>query len=221
VRLRAALAVLAGLGVVAIGLECKGSAIVPSDVAENLFYISGIAKNVVIGDAGKNEERPIHHGRNHRETSRTQLSSKYQEGRATEGFGLVKKQAFDVAIYTIRQPEIDIAIDIVSRGRAVVSKVQPDPRRDIVGPFDHYKFNPDVGSQLMFGGPVRTFDQLDGRAPQKPSGNTKNDRESSNNTVGIQPVVSLAPRERRPFLPVFGLGALTFIAGMLVPSRSW
>lgn len=72
----------------------------------------------------------------------------------------------------------------------------------------------EISAQLASGSFLSPLDQGVSGSPEFPSRYSEDDSEQRNDALSIKPGVSLAPGERRPFLPVFGLGAVTFLAGM-------
>ena len=75
-------------------------------------------------------------------------------------------------------------------------------------------FNNEIGAQLTSGSGLSAFHEGVSSSPQLPSRYAENDSKQSDDPLRVNPRISFAPRESRPFLPVFGLGAMTFLAGM-------
>jgi len=74
--------------------------------------------------------------------------------------------------------------------------------------------NENIGSQLSFGGLLGSSDEIACGAPQKPSRHAQNSSKNGDDALSVDPFEATTPRIRSPFLPVFGLGALTFLASM-------
>ncbi len=81
----------------------------------------------------------------------------------------------------------------------------------------------EIRPQLLSSGFVSAFNESVGGVPQFPSSKPQYNGENSNNSLGIQPLNRPAKTKQAPFLPVFGLGALTFLVCMFggVNIYSW
>jgi hypothetical protein len=71
-----------------------------------------------------------------------------------------------------------------------------------------------VCPQLSAGGIISSPYEGTGGPPQKAGSYAQNDGENGNSSFGVEPNIRLAPTVREPFLPVFGLGAMTFLTSM-------
>ena len=80
----------------------------------------------------------------------------------------------------------------------------------------HSVMNKHIGPQLPFGGLFRAPYKLSSSQPQKEGNSSQDNCKNCDNAVSIYPFQATTPRKRAPFLPVFGLGALTFIVSMFL-----
>lgn len=71
-----------------------------------------------------------------------------------------------------------------------------------------------VGAQLAFRACLGPSNESPCGPPKKSGGESQNYREDRDHSLGVNPSYALTPHVGGPFLPVFGLGALTFIFGM-------
>ncbi len=113
------------------------------------------------------------------------------------------QNAHRIAVTNFESNRLPVIFDIETYADDVV---------DFVPPIQNvFWCDRDIGSQLPLRRIISAPYQSDGGSPEKPSGGPKDYREDSNDAFRVYPIVRLAPTESRPFLPVFGIGALFMV----------